>query len=171
MFMKKLLYAVLGIVLMSGVLVSCKTSEKNYRQAYERTMARDSARTSFDETIYGRYRRQARTENVKVGDDTVSMQRITVYVNREGGAVRENLKRYCVVAASFKQLFNARSVRQRLVDNGYPGAFIVQTKEPYYYVVALSTTDLAQAREALGKLTTQPPFPLKEPFILRPTGL
>lgn len=163
---------ILGI-LATMILLGCKTNENNYRQAYEKTMARDSLRTDFNETVYGRYRREVReVENVQ-GSDTARVTVARVSVTPNGGAVRENLKKYNVVVAGFKQLLNASSMRERFVDGGYPGAFIVQTPEPYYYVVAGSFRTLGEAIALRDTLTATSPVPLRSPhpFILVPTQL
>ena len=150
-------------------LASCKTTEKNYREAYERASAQDSMRLSFDETIYGRHRRAVINQQLVMGDDTVNVRRISVRITKDGGGIRENLKAYCVVAGEFKQLFNARSLRERLVGHGYPGAFLVETAEPYYYIVAASYDNLSSARSTLDSLIMRPPFRLPgKPFIMLP---
>ena len=159
--MRKLVYIFLALVAMTA----CKTNENNYREAYERTMARDSARTDFDETIYGRYRREAR--NTVLTDDSGDTAKVTVmrvYVTADGGGIRESLKKYNVVVAGFKQLLNANSMRQRFQDGGYPGAFVVETPEPYYYVVAQSFIDLAPAKAACAKLRESTPVTLRAPY-------
>lgn len=158
----------------AAALTGCKTSEKNYREAYERTIARDNERADFDDTVYGRYRRDVKTTpTVTASGDTLDVRSTYVTVTPDGGGIPENLKRYCVVAAEFKQLFNARSVRQRFVDGGVPGAFIVQTREPFYYVVAGSYSDFAEAEALLQKLKTTAPLPLKppSPYILSPSQI
>lgn len=163
-------YAVpLTLLAIAACISSCKTTEKNYRQAYERAVTQDSTRLSFDETIYGRHRRAVTEQQLVVGKDTIDVRRIRVRVTPDGGGIRENLKTYCVIAGGFKQLFNARSLRQRLVDNGYPGAFLIETAEPYYYIVASGHENLIEARSKLDSLTTTPPFRLPAaPFILMP---
>lgn len=159
---------------LAAALTGCKTSEKNYREAYERTIARDNERADFDETVYGRYRRAVKsTPTVTESGDTLDVRSTFVTVTPDGGGIAENLKKYCVVAAEFKQLFNARSVQRRLVDGGVPGAFIVQTREPFYYVVAGSYSDFAEAEALLQKMKTASPLPLKppSPYILTPSQI
>ena len=51
--------------------------------------------------------------------------------HRGRGALPEQLRRFNVVAAQFKQRFNALSMRGRLADGACPGAFVVETAEPY----------------------------------------
>ena len=170
--MKKTLYLMLALMLCG--IVGCKPSEKNYRAAYEKTMARDSLRTDFDQTIYGRYRRQVRDiELTNANGDTVEARTMRVVVTQNGGGVKESLKKYCVVVAEFKQLLNANSMRTRFNDGGYPGAFVVHTAEPFYYVLAGSFDNLSDAESLVATLRQKSPVALKAPapYILIPSQI
>ena len=156
------------------LIPSCKPSEKNYRKAYERTMAaRDSSDTDFDETIYGRYRKQLVSTPVIVGNDTLDARTQNISVTPDGGGINESIKPYMVVIGGFKQLFNARSLRERLLDLGYPGAFLVQTAEPYYFVVAKACTTPEEAIATIKVLKANPPIPMRNgfPWVLQPARL
>ena len=150
----------------------CKTSEKNYRTAYEKTVSSKNENnvTEFDKTVYGRYRRAVREAEAEApsGRKTAT-QVIAVSVTENGGGIKEWLKRYSVCVGAFKQLFNANSLRQRLVDNGYPRAFLVQNAEPYYYIVIDSSDNLDEMIDLSRKISAASPVPLKEgfPFILQ----
>ncbi len=153
-----------------GAVTSCKPSEKNYRTAYERAVARDSDNvTPFDQTIYNRYRGQARDVDVVVNGDTVPTRVFRVTVTKDGGGIREWLKRYSVVVAEFKQLFNAQSLRGRYVDAGYARTFLVQNGEPYYYILAGSSDNLAEMVALADSIRRAPVIPLKAgfPYILQ----
>ncbi len=166
------LWAIVALMFCVVVMNSCKTSEKNYRQAYEQTMvARDSSARDFDETIYGRYRQQLHRTSMVLGGDTLDIRTQSIRLTEGGGGVAEPIKKYMVVVGEFKQLFNARSLRERLVAKGYSGAFIVETGEPYYYVIALAFDGAEQALEEVKKLKKNPPFKLRGdlPFVLSPT--
>lgn len=148
--------------------ISCKTTEENYRAAYQR--AKENDRAGIDSTIYSRIRQEARPMQISIDGDTVGMR--SEYVSVTDGqpdATAETLKRYNVVVAQFKQQFHAKSAGRRFVEAGYPGTFIVQTREPLYYVVAFSTSDVAAARDTLRKIQSAPPFTLQPdvPWILR----
>ena len=165
------LYGISAMIVLAAILIpSCKTTEKNYRTAYERTQAaRDTTHLEFDQTIYGRYRRDMRVSESVVGGDTVATRIQRVYIT-PGDSVPNKLKNYSLVIGQFKQLFNANSMRQRLRDKGYANAFLVQTAEPYYYVVAQDYDDQSQAAAALKQMRANPPFRLRDPlpFLLRP---
>lgn len=153
-------------------LTACKTTEANYRQAYERTVAARAEQDSIEQTIYGRERRNMteRTVSTPTGDVAVRTQMVRVTEN--GGGIPENLRRYCVVVGQFKQLFNATSMRNRLADSSFPSAFVVETSEPYYFVVAASFSDVSQAAEELEKIKKNMKIKTKAPcpFILDATA-
>lgn len=164
---------ILLIVFLAAVaLVSCKTTEENYRKAYERTVAARAEQDSIDQTIYGRERHNMTEHSVSTPAGEVKVKSQFVRVTDGGGGIPESLRRYNVVAGQFKQIFNAKSFRERLADGGYPSAFVVETAEPYYYIVVGSFSDVQQAQAQLEKLakdksvTVKPPCP----FILDATA-
>lgn len=163
-----ILSAVAAVLAVSG----CRTTEANYRAAYQKTMEARAESDDLDATIYGTVRRQTATHTVETQSGPVEVLSAMVRVTTDGGATPERLRRYCVVAAQFKQIFNARSMRERLADSGlFPGAFIVETAEPYYYVVAASFATADEATAAMENLRSQSEITLKEPcpFILDAT--
>ncbi|MDE5567649.1 MAG: SPOR domain-containing protein [Muribaculaceae bacterium] len=163
--MKKLFF----ILLLVGAFASCKTSEANYRAAYERTIASREDAEKEENTIYGGARRQPSQSYMMNGADTVciNVKRVSPLV--EDGKVKPEMKQLMLVVGQFKQKFNAQSLRDRVVQNGYPGAFVVQTGEPYYYVVADSYDNISQAAAALEEIRKKAPIVMKDPvpFILR----
>lgn len=164
------LIPLLLVAIIVGIATSCKTTEKNYRTAYERAVtARDSDVTPFEHTIYNRYRREARDVRVISDGDTVTTRIIRVAVTADGGGVREWLKKYSVVVAGFKQLFNAKSLRDRYAGAGYPRTFLVQNAEPYYYVIVGSSDNLGEMTALADSIRATPVIPLKNdfPFILQ----
>lgn len=166
--MKILLNAII-IFVVAACVTGCKTSEANYRAAYEKAVAARSTDDDIDSTVYGEVRRQMTTQTVNMPDGrSVQICSQFVRVTDGGGGIPENLKQYNVVAGQFKQLFNAKSLRDRLTDLGYPGAFVVETAEPYYYVVATSCGTMLEAADALDELRRKSPVAMKAPlpFIL-----
>lgn len=157
----------LFIIAFTIIVASCKTSEANYRQAYEKTIAaRDSA--DNDESIYGGVQRRfAQTVVISEGDTIpVRVKHVSVL---DGSAPHQvKMQPYNVVVGQFKQKFNAMSLCTRWRENGYPEAFVVQTAEPYYYIIAASYATAAEAKAAIETVSLNPPVAMREPmpFIL-----
>lgn len=168
--MKNVLSAI-ALALMVPALFSCKTTEANYKAAYDKTVAARDSVAQVENTIYGS-RRQMQSATVATDSGTVEVRRMRVKVTEGGGALPEQLRRFNVVAAQFKQRFNALSMRGRLADGTCPGAFVVETAEPYYYVVAASYADAADAAEYMERLRAEAPVVMREPcpFILDATA-
>lgn len=148
--------------------IGCKTTEENYRAAYQRV--KENERAGIDSTIYSRIRQEARPRQISIDGDTVGMRSEYVAVTEgQTGITTEALKRYNVVVAQFKQLFHAKSVSRRFIEAGHSKTFIVQTREPLYYVVAFTTPDITAARDTLLKIQSAPPFALQPdtPWLLR----
>ncbi|MDE6276871.1 MAG: SPOR domain-containing protein [Muribaculaceae bacterium] len=159
-----------------AALSACKTSEQNYRAAYEKAIAGRDSSEAIENTIYGRERRQVGFDYIVLpgGSDTVAVKRQLVRIAEGGGGIRENLRRYCVVVGQFKQRFNAMSLRDRLAieDGTMPAAFVVETAEPYYYVIGGSYSSITQAADTLHRFQAERPIPFKAPlpFILEATA-
>lgn len=151
-------------------LGACKTSEANYRAAYENAKRQQQESTGLDSTIYGRIRNSAARSMLVVGSDSLPLQREFVGYTTDGGSSREAVKRYNIVVGQFKQIFNARQMRQRLIDGGYDSAMIVNTREPLYYVIALSVSTPGEALNAWKRVSSDPAIVLRHPlpFILQP---
>ena len=167
---RTLIISAIGVLLL--LPTGCRTTEANYREAYEKTIAARQEQDSIESTIYGRERRRQQTKVISTPSGDVEVKTQFVKVTEGGGGLRENLHRYNVVAGQFKQLFNAQSLRERLVDAGYPAAFVVETAEPYYYIVVKSCDNVVEAQKTLEELKKNAPVAMKEPlpFILDATA-
>lgn len=152
-------------------LTGCKPSETHYRAAYEKAVA--GRGDSQDTTVYTKIRREFTPGQMTYAGRTFPTGSQFVKATDGGGGINESIKRYCVVAGQFKQIFNAKSMRERLTDGGYPGAFVVQTAEPYYFVVAASSDDVKPAIEVFDQLQADTALHLREPvpFILLPAQI
>ena len=124
----------LSLMALAMMAVGCKTTESNYRQAYETAVAKNRDSSGVDSTIYAKIRNSARTSDLIVTGDTMPMRTEYIGYTEDGGASRETIGRYNVVVGQFKQVFNARQMRARLQSSGYDSAFIIHTREPLYYV-------------------------------------
>lgn len=168
--MKKIIVFLCSFAILT---TGCRTSEANYRAAYERTMEARRAEQSVDSTIYGDVRRQSNTRTIEVRSGvSTDMRTQHVRVTDGGGGSNDNLRRYNVVVGQFKQKFNALSLRERLVAAGYSSVFVVETAEPYYYILLDSFGELPEAYDAMKSFSSKSVVPLKEPlpFILQASG-
>ncbi len=155
------LFAILSLaVIVSG----CKTSEANYRAAYEKAVAGRDSGDAIENTIYGAKRRDIDSRKIIADGDTVEARVQRVVMTPDGGGISENLRMYNVVVGQFKQEFNAVSMRNRLADSGYPGTFVVQNNEPYYYVVLGSYDTQAEAVQAIKAIPEDFPITMKAPL-------
>lgn len=158
--------------LLVPALFSCKTTEANYRAAYEKTIQGREESLSLDSTIYGANRRNMSDATVSTSDGNINVRRQRVRITDGTAVSQDALKQYCVVVGQFKQLFNAKSLRDRLVDLGYSETFVVESSEPYYYIVTVSSDDVSQASDAMADIEAKAPVPMKDPlpFILEAIG-
>ena len=163
------------LLLTVAAFSACKTTEANYRAAYDKAVAgRDSA-MQFDQTIYGNQRRaiDARLVTTDEGDSS-EIRTLRVAVLPEGGGLAEWLRAYNVVVGQFKQKINAVSMRERLSDAGYPRAMVLETPEPYYYVVVESYSGVPEAIKAVQKIKDDSKFPISFreplPYIVKAIG-
>lgn len=154
----------LAIILIAAALGGCKTSEANYRAAYEKAVAGRDSSDAIENTIYGAKRRDMDSRMIIAGGDSVEARVQRVAVTEGGGGISEYLHAYNVVVGQFKQRFNAVSMRDRLAGSGYPRAFVVQNGEPYYYVVLSSHDTQAEAVKALKSIPTGFPVAMKAPL-------
>lgn len=168
--MKKILLALTALVVLN--FTGCKTTEANYRAAYE---AAKNKRTETGDSISTEALRQYDMPRpAVVNGDTLMMITKAVYVPKDGPEDAASMQRYCVVVAKFKQLFNARSMAERLLQTGrWPDAFVVGDRDSNYYVVAAATAVPSQALGLMEKAQKEESVVLKAqfPYVLRPAHL
>ena len=154
------------ILLAIGAVSSCKTSEENYRKAYEAAVDKQNEGYT-DEEIINMAREEAIPRTVFMGD-SIPLKGVYVNTVKLDPPVSAAL-RYNVVVATFKQKFNALSVLDRLRAGGYPDGRLLIDKDQTYYVAAHTTDTLANAVETLRLIEKKPPMAMKSPcpYILR----
>lgn len=154
----------MGVALLLGV-ASCKPSEKSYREAYERTIdARRGAESEYlDSAALAAMQMQGRPQTLIVGADTLHYRVVRVSPARDAGSDAAP-GRFCVVTGRFRQIFNAKEMRQRLIAAGYDGALIVRSAEPAYYVAAISVETPEEALSGLRKVADDARLGVKSPF-------
>lgn len=168
--MKRLIYISASLLLLS--VAACKTTEANYRSAYE---AAKQKQLTGDSLIDQGLLDQQRPKPMVFGTDTLPVRTEYIGYTKGGGADSDKsvVKRYCVVVGKFRQTFNARSMRERLMENGYPRALVLHNNMKEYYVVANTTPDPHIARLMLDSVLADTSLVLKSPYpyVLRPGHL
>lgn len=161
----KIYMKLLPVVFALTVLAGCKPTEANYKAAYLATKEKTDADSPVEATIYERIRKNVVNSELVDGTDTIPMMTIPVKCT-PGVSVPLDVKQYSVVVAQFKQIFNARSMAERLRTQGYEKATVVENGEPLYYVIA-STFDTADSAAAgfrtltaAGNVKCRPPYPV-----------
>lgn len=171
--MKNLVRLFFVAIIGSALLVGCKTTEKNYRTAYELAKEKQEETGGVDSTIYAKMRPQGHSAVVMAGNDSLEIHTVTIGFTKDCGATVATVKKYNVVVGQFKQIFNAKEMRQRLINNGYEGAMVLHTREPLYYVVAQSCETPEEALAAVKKIANDKNIVVRSPFpwVLRPSHL
>ena len=129
--MKKLLYI---MMLMAAVmLTACHSSEKNYREAYEK--AKERRQTSIGSETYAKIEAERQRYTHVINGDSVRMLYVNVNVAIDSTDVAHD---YNVVVATFTQRINAKSYRDRLREEcGLAGSYVLfGGKDKQYFVVA-----------------------------------
>lgn len=160
--MKTITLTVSGILLCFFCFVSCKTTEKNYKNAYD--IAVQKNKEGIDDDTYNKIKNESKAPVTVIGNDSVRLK--TEFIKITDGNPDE-LKKYSIVVGQFKQVFNARSFRDRLKSNKYP-AYVVENREATYYVIAHGFDTETEAAGYLKNIHQNIPFrlPVEEPWIL-----
>lgn len=159
----KILKLIAATVCIMGTLYSCKPTEANYRQAYLTTKEKADEKSPVESTIYNNLRRQTIKSGIIDGNDTIPLMQTAVKCT-PGISVPDSVGLYSVAVAQFKQIFNARSMMNRLRGMGYSAATVVENGEPLYYVL-ISTFDNADAAvESYKAIANDADIVCREPY-------
>lgn len=148
----------LGIVALLLLVVSCKTTEKNYREAYE--LAKE---TTQDSTMLRLIEKEQSPSMTMVDGESVNLRKEYVSVVTEDGTTKEVLKQYNIVVGRYRQIFNARSMQTRMRSLGYD-AFVIQTREPTYFVVVYSSDLIKDISSKIKEVQADKRIVVKSPF-------
>ena len=160
----KQIFAYALVACLATLLHSCKTSEANYRAAYDVTVQHVKAREAVDSSTYDRIQAEKREATAVVAGDSVRL--VTHRVNIVDDPI-SSLKRYGVVVGEYKQAFNARSFRARLKKEEKP-AYVVIDSEKVYYVIAHGFDSSAEAAAYIKRIDKEVKMriPIEKPWIL-----
>lgn len=158
--MKIKLFHIIPTLLVVMTLGGCKTTEENYRRAYEAAVAKQNEAFTADE-IASINHEEAIPKSVYKGD-SIPLKGVYVSTVKVDPPVTAAL-RYNLIVATFKQKFNAMSVLERLRASGYDDVRLLIDRDQLYYVDAVSTDSLDKAVEALRKIRKNPPLQMRSP--------
>lgn len=139
---------IIPLIALAFIAAACKTTEANYRAAYQVAKAaqeKKAASAADDDGLDDNTRRmlarqkKSGTSTHIIGSDTLKIT--TLFVAMVEGPY-DRVPQYSVVLNAFSQIFNAKSMMKRLQDNGFADAYVFQTATPDYYVAAGGTNSI-----------------------------
>lgn len=123
-------------------LSACHTTEENYKASYDKAIAKTKEGIGAD-TYAKIVAEQNRKTDVVNGDSVRIVPRFVGYIDVK----KEQTKRYNVVLRDFKQVVNARSMRDRLINEGHKSYVLHFSKDQLYYVIVEAFDDRESAAE------------------------
>lgn len=157
----------IGIILVAGnlLLTACHSSEKNYREAYEKAMERRQTGVGAEE--YAKIEAERQRYTHVINGDSVRMVYVNANVAIDSTVVALP---YNVVVASFTQRINAKSYCDRLREECHlPSYVLYGGPEKQYYIVAQGFETSGEAAAMLHDLDKRVCLKILEPlpWILR----
>lgn len=137
-------------LLIAGTIVSlsaCKTSENAYKQAYEKAISGDEAKTVVEEPVA--------SVQTPVTEDVANVSVREEKVSVVSGD--EEMKAYGIVCGSFSLKANADALRQRLINDGYNAVVVVNEAGKTYRVVFASFATKEEAVAERNKFKARYP--------------
>ncbi|MBR3456423.1 MAG: SPOR domain-containing protein [Bacteroidaceae bacterium] len=144
----------LGLALVASIaLVSCKSSESNYRKAYEKAKAEEQNRQETEPVAVTPVVTPVQTQPTQTANQDISNLR-QEKLNVQNGGV---LKAFNVVCGSFKSIDNANNLRNTLVNQGYSAQVAQNPDTGMYRVIASSFDDRSSAETSRNALRAKYP--------------
>ena len=147
-------YILLAFAAFALALVGCKTTEENYKAAYDKAVAR--TQENVGQEAYDKVQAEKRRYTEVVNGDSVRIVR--AFTNIVDGAPSD-VRKYSVVVAVFDQLINARSYRDRLREQeGFESYVVLNNADKKYHVILQGFDDKPQAAAFIRNLQDNPAF-------------
>lgn len=152
----------MGTLLLTG----CHSSEKNYREAYEKAVER--RKTGIGAETYAKIEAERQRYTTVINGDSVRL----VYVNANVAIDSTDVaKPYNVVVATFTQRINAKSYRDRLREEcGFKDSYVLYGgDDKQFFVVVQGFDDKTEAAALLHDIDKKVCLKILEPlpWILR----
>lgn len=157
----KTLHIIVALVLTSVMMTSCHSSEKNYREAYEK--AAERRKTGIGAETYAKIEAERQRYTHVINGDSVRM--VYVYANVAIDST-DAVSPYNVVVATFSQRLNAQSYRDRLREEcGFKGSYVLfGGPDKQYYVVLQGFDNKEQAAALLHDIDKKVCLKILEPL-------
>ncbi|MCH5319849.1 MAG: hypothetical protein J1E38_09110 [Paramuribaculum sp.] len=165
--MKKIVTLLITLVVLTG----CKTTEANYRAAYEVAKnKKEKASEAMPEGVV--LQKYDLPKLMIIEGDSLMVLRSYVGKVKEENMTSGGLKKFNIVVGEFKQVFNAKQMMSRLKEKGYSGAGVLETNRKDYYVVADQLDTAKETKDVLGKVMSDTSLIMREPlpFVLIPAN-
>lgn len=127
-----------------GVLSSCKTTEANYKAAYEAAAEHRASKSDAEDDFLNR------------PDQSVIITEFLspVKTSDKDSVIPDETPKYAVAVNKFKQVFNAKALCERLRNEGFNGAYVARNPSDEYYVMAKGFGDETQAKAFMEEIKT-----------------
>lgn len=149
--MKNFLFIIAFISILTIGFSSCKTTEENYRAAYE--IAANKTKKQVSDEDQAKINAEEKRFTAIVNGDSVRILR--QYFNCVDISV-DAVKRYSVIARGFKQIVNCKAMVARMKEEGLQNAGIIYVANDKTYYVIIDTFDTPeQAADLLKNVSTR----------------
>lgn len=160
---------ILLCILLSGILsgiTGCKTTEANYKAAYDAAKAKRDADNADISLPMGVNPGNRNTPAMTTVAEGIAFPMATEFIRNEDKSIsgRDDIDRYTVVVGGFKQVFNARALAKRLKREGEPEPLIFQNSPGLFFVGTLTTRLPAEALQELRRIETDTTIHTATPF-------
>ena len=164
--MRKTIYLVIAMLMGALMLTGCHSSEKNYREAYEKAVER--RKTGIGAETYAKIEAERQRYTTVINGDSVRL----VYVNANVAIDSTDVaKPYNVVVATFTQRINAKSYRDRLREEcGFKDSYVLYGgDDKQFFVIVQGFDDKTEAAALLHDIDKKVCLKILEPlpWILR----
>ena len=153
-------YILILLTALLAVMTSCHSNEANYKAAYDKAMQKHQE--GIGQEAFDKIQAEARKYTEVVNGDSVRLLRMYANVALDSTSVA---KRFNVVVASFKQQFNAQTMRDRLrKEEGFPSYILFGGRDRKYFVVVKAFDEKDVAVAFIKGLDTHMKMPVLEPI-------
>ncbi len=150
------------LALAALVLVSCHSTEANYRAAYDKALERQQENIGVE--AYEKIQAEMNRSTTVVNGDSVRLVPMFCNVTDDSATVAHT---YNVVVASFRQLVNAQSYRDRLITKEGYRSYLLYGGQPdqKYFVIVKGFDDLDVAAAFVKRIDQYVKIKILEPRV------